>query len=578
MGWSRALAGYAGTALLAAALLWPILRLNRADLRIPFLYEHDALAVHTLVKSLIDVGWCTQNPYLGTPHGLDFRDYPIPDLLHMLALKLIAQATGDWALTCNLYYLLSFPLTALTAVWVIRQLGLPWPLATAGAVMYAFLPYHLLRGQAHLFLAAYFLVPIACWLLIRLDQETTSPPAWTYAFCLILPTAGVYYAFFTFSLLLVVAGRRVVATGRLRASVAPLLLAGAVALGTLAACLPTLLYRLREGDNPEAIVRFPVEAEIYGLKLVQLLMPLSGHRWWFLRHLKDAYNSSMPINESDCATLGMVGSLGFLVLLGRVLLRRPTGDRSALLDTLATLVLAAFLLATVGGVGTLVNYWLTPYIRAYNRISVFIAFYSILAVLIVIDGWSRHVAWLGSRPSLTWAVSLVLVGLAVLDQTSRRCAPSYKRVREEFASDAGLVAEIERQLPRGAKVFQLPYQPFPEAGLLHALGSYDLLRGYLHSRELRWSFGAYRGRAGDQWQRSLKNLPAAELVRRLRAAGFAGIYLDRRGFADGGAQLESDLGRILGTTPLVSANRRQVFYPFPADWPDTLPTAMVGRQ
>ena len=48
-------------------------------------------------------------------------------------------------------------------------------------------------------------------------------------------------------------------------------------------------------------------------------------------------------------------------------------------------------------------------------------------------------------------------------------------------------------------MFQLPYLYFPEAPSTAHLGPYDLVRGYLHSDDLAWSWGAVRGRGAD-WQ------------------------------------------------------------------------------
>src|SRR5689334_5088007 len=61
----------------------------------------------------------------------------------------------------NLYYLLTYPLTALTAMLVFRWLGLTLPAAATGALLYAFQPYHHIRWELHYFLAAYWLVPLS---------------------------------------------------------------------------------------------------------------------------------------------------------------------------------------------------------------------------------------------------------------------------------------------------------------------------------------------------------------------------------------------------------------------------------
>ena len=89
-------------------------------------------------------------------------------------------------------------------------------------------------------------------------------------------------------------------------------------------------------------------------------------------------------------------------------------------------------------------------------------------------------------------------------------------------------------------IFQLPYTPFPEQPAIHKMGGYDHLRGYLHAKNLRWSFGAIKNRDVDLAQRHVASLAPAELAEALAVAGFSGIYLDRYGYEDNGAALESD--------------------------------------
>jgi phosphoglycerol transferase len=101
---------------------------------------------------------------------------------------------------------------------------------------------------------------------------------------------------------------------------------------------------------------------------------------------------------------------------------------------------------------------------------------------------------------------------------------------------------------------------FPEHLPINDMSDYDHFRGYVHSRTLRWSYGAMRGRAGDLWQREAATQPPEQLVETLVCAGFAGIYLDRNGYADQGEAVEAELSRILGAAPLVSRNGRLAFF------------------
>ena len=98
----------------------------------------------------------------------ELHDFPIVDHLHFAALWLLGQAWPNPFAVYNLYYLLTYPLTVLTTMAVLRHFGLSIPAAGTGGLLYAFLPYHYLRGVGHYFLAAYYIIPltllVALWL------------------------------------------------------------------------------------------------------------------------------------------------------------------------------------------------------------------------------------------------------------------------------------------------------------------------------------------------------------------------------------------------------------------------------
>ena len=50
------------------------------------------------------------------------------------------------------------------------------------------------------------------------------------------------------------------------------------------------------------------------------------------------------------------------------------------------------------------------------------------------------------------------------------------------------------------------------------------------------------------------------MVRGVAAAGYAGIYVDRYGYADEGEKLERELAAATGRDPLVSPNGRLSFF------------------
>src|SRR5207237_2436727 len=93
------------------------------------------------------------------PGSFQMFDYPMADHLHFAVMKLISFIVRDFAVVCNVYYLLTFPLITLSCLCVFRCFKLSYGPAIFGSLLYSFLPYHFQRGQPHLFLSGYYLIP-----------------------------------------------------------------------------------------------------------------------------------------------------------------------------------------------------------------------------------------------------------------------------------------------------------------------------------------------------------------------------------------------------------------------------------
>jgi phosphoglycerol transferase len=133
-------------------------------------------------------------------------------------------------------------------------------------------------------------------------------------------------------------------------------------------------------------------------------------------------------------------------------------------------------------------------------------------------------------------------------------------MQTQVASDADFVKRIEAAVPVNAMIFQLPYMPFPENVPIYKLYDYDHLLGYLHSHTLRWSYAAIRGRETDAWLKDVSGKSGDQLVNALVFAGFSGIYVDRFGYGDRGASLDSQLRQSLGVMPITSSDGRLFFF------------------
>jgi phosphoglycerol transferase len=602
-----------GIALATVLVLVFGLRLWKASWGVPFVYGTDPGTVSVyagdapfylmLVQSMIVHGSYATNASLGAPFSQELHDLPHGlDNLQFAVLGLLGKITGSPAVTVNLYFLLTFVLVALVAHFTLCALGLRRSTAAALALVYTFLPYHFARGSAHILLSGYFMVPVAVLLILRVcsdrppflvrdskgrDHLTFARPTWLWLIaCVGIASTGPYYAFFTIFFLLVAAvaewaagrGRRALASAGV--AVAAILAMAIVNMG------PSIAYWARNGTNANVAGRNAHETEINGLKISQLVLPFTGHRIPLLRDLTDRANRDTPVKSENGQQLGVIGAVGFVGLLGLGLValvghgrRRPgatwpttpVGTMPEVLSRLSMLTIVGCVTAAVSGFSLLVAALGAREIRSWNRISIFLGFFALLAVGYGVDRLlDRLGARAAARPSSSaarrWPIvrTAVLAGLvlvALLDQVTPAVVPAYAATKARWDSDHAFATAVADRLPDGAAVFDLPYVRFPEAGTVYGAGPYDEARGFLHvGGRLRWSFGGTVGRNGT-WQKRVGNFPTDILVAEVAALGFDGIEVDTAAFGDEGGLIRTGLRMALHReADVVSPDRRLLFY------------------
>jgi len=558
------------------------LRLWNADFEVPFAYNEDALLTSALVKGLIENDWYITNPSLGMPLGASSYDFPKSSGLHLICLKAIALFFPHYAVTLNLYFLLSFPLVALTSFFVFREFRLETVPASVCSLLFSFIHFHFYRGEWHLFHSAYFMVPpsilVILWLLQgkivfsgKKDKSSKgllgkvrSRSLVALVILLLTASTNFYLPFFTCFFLLVAGVLSAFQRRSFRPLVSGTILVVVVIAGVFINAYPHLAYRWSHGSNSSVANRHPREAEVYGLMISQLLLPGRFHRVDRLARFRSYYDRSTPLSsENGSPTLGLVGSTGFLGLLFLQFVphfSRVFSRHAATLRSLAALNLAAILLAIVGGGSSLFAYLISPQIRAYNRMSIYIAFFGFFAVCIFLDWASTQYCRRGFRKVLFLVMCAALLIGGILDQTVDRYVPRYAEIAAMNDSDHDFVQKLETRLPERAMIFQLPYVPWPEFPTVSGLTDYQHFRPYLHSKTLRWSYGSMKGRIGDVWQREVVSRPPDQMARILAATGFAGIYVDRRGFPDYGDRMINRLVKIIGSEPLDSSDGHRAFF------------------
>lgn len=555
-------------------------RLWEYDFSVPLGYASgDGLLTMRIVKGFFENGTYFENPLLGAPFGSVFIDYPIgTDFLHLFILYLLSNLFGTYTFAFTGYYLLLFPLTALVCYITMRMLGNPTVFAFVGALLFSFSPYRFLRGTTHYFLSAYTLVPLGVLLLFWLAEDARflswNKDFWKYkrnimaiVILALFSISGLYYSFFLCFFCIVVAALCLFRMeGDFKKALKNLLqrvgtFTGIVVLAGLGAFVPMWIQQNKYGASSIAVSRGFSGAEIYGLKLSQLLVPVQGHGIPPLEALVWAFNNKLPLaNENRSAYLGVIGALGFLALLVVLFLpKERLGNHEKSLVFLSRLNLAAILLATIGGFSTIIGIFI-PQIRGYNRISVYILFFSILCACMLMRQCCSRVA----KNKRKW-IPMLCAGLCMFSLWEQIIVyQGHTSEAKTYHAHEKFVQQIETTVGSDGMIFQLPYQGFPEQPPINNMQDYAQSIGYLHSDTLRWSYGEYKGREGDEWVKSVSELPTDQMVNAIAEMGFDGIYINTTGYLPQELlQLQEELALLLEGQPLVSEGEELLFYPLP---------------
>lgn len=564
--WKLILLGALASFFLASILISGIPEGLVPNLSVPYSYGGDGL-FHAWMAQRVHEGWLFENARSGYPFGSNFFDFPGSDGGDHLIIKWTALLTGGWVGGVNLFYLLGFVSCFIATYVTARGFGLNRSFAMAASAIYTFVPFHFLR-LPHLFYTWYFVAPLFFYLALALYRTPAKLPgsrttlgklALAAVGMVVLASFGVYYALFGIIMLALAGILSAVRSGHLQGTKKAVLLCTFAVAGVLLNVSPNLVGNFTEGRNPEAAQRLPLESEHYGLKLIQLLMPRGDHRSSTLREVAHKYNHSSPlINENASASMGIIGSAGFMLALLLVALAPARLKVDERLHLLAAIIFVLFMFATIGGLGSLFALVVSPLIRGWNRISIFIACGSILFFFVALQ------CLLYKRPRYTRysaAIASVLVLFGLSDQTASVCQDCNANRKVAFENDQQFVQTIEKTLPVGAAIYQLPYIGFPEMPVMHRLQNYQMMTGVLHSSALHWSFGGMKGRPGDLFYRSLTKEPLSHQLEVIRRLGFNGIYIDRRGYEDNGHAVIEELTQLLHMPPTFEhASKEIVFF------------------
>jgi len=487
-------------------------------------------------------------PELGAPGQADWTSVPtIEEVPHYLT-GVLARFTGLFA-ALNIKLLLGHLLSALTFYLVARYFACAISWAFLGGLAYGLAPFIFSESPHHSVVAYVWHIP----LFLVVWQWVSTPPGiqplskkfwFALAVALIAGLQNIYYTNI-FCQLTLLGGVLLFLRERSKPALVSVfsIIAGSAAAFALMN-IDTWMYKLSYEGASFAIERQFKWLEIYALKLSDLFIPLSTHQSPAFR-LFNLNHSQQIVLSNEGTYLGLVGIASLLLLLGvsayRIIFRSAKA-----IPAEAWQILWIFAVFTTGGLNAISGIFGLTLFRAGYRLSIVIL---AIALLFAMRQATRYFA---GQKKLGHLVVVALTLIVIWDQMPLAPSVEEKALRSlQVESDRQFAMAMEKALPQGAMIFQLPVMSFPEAPVA-GITPYEHLRPYLYTENLRYSFGSTKHVLETGWQSQLVDLPLDQTIELLRKQGFGAIYINRKGFPDRGESILAGLANAGLTKTLES--------------------------
>ena len=587
-------------AILSLVVFCLIFQMWKVDLTLPtFNYNNDGLFSIFIIKNIINTGYYACSDKIGVPHLTEqfcLYDFPMQsDMFHMMIVKFIALFTGNPFLVANIFFIMTFMLISTTSFIALRQFGVGVLSALLVGVLYAFVPYHFVRNVWHLFLSNYALIPLSIMVALWIAQDkigifyvnakqqyaVRSNKFFFISLAIAVFAAGnnIYYAYYSCVVFVFVWFLNGLRKGKFFGdqTIEVGLLCLATFLTLFYLYIPTLFYQLSHGFNPYLAGRGVAASEVFGLKIIDLFMPVSNHYLDYLAN--ERINLDFQIDagwERISESLGFISSVGFMFLFVWFLGRDFNHENSLISQTikklsfsteektiisyLAKINVFILLFATVGGLVMFISLAF-PTLRSHARFAIFVSFISLFLVAMIFDKIVEGKIF-GKKIYAQILIIFISV-LAILDQVGKVSSDTAqsKGLVEKFYSDRDFIAAIENSVPEKSMIFVLPQYGFPEDGY----DDYRSVIAYAHSKNLRWSYPVVAGRESFFWQQKAVNGSLEFFLKTIKEAGFVGVYLDKEQYSGKNGtknwmKLDAFMIKHSKAPKLVSKNKNLIFY------------------
>jgi phosphoglycerol transferase len=485
------------------------------------------------------------NDQFGFPTGLNWGYFPTANWLNLIPISLIDAMFGighglKWV------FIFSFPISFLVAYACGREIKLSKGINLLISYSATLLPWHFYR-IFHFDYGVLYPMFLCVLLGLRQFRSGTKPDirsrTLNYFILLCIVLSGPYYLAFTVIILLSVFFIEIIQKFEIQHAIKQFNLLIYSVIAFLILQIPFVLGQYRDISSQRVIGRSSADTLLYGGRLDILMSPsIESNLPYFSQFLKKLPRITQ-INEAQFqSNYGTLATTIFLlVFLGyftKLLFTSTAGhhDNEVIVLRLGVLTTFCILFFTVGGPNHLIALYLTPQIRAWNRMT------PVILMLVLLGGGKslelilrRNKIYVSLKKSQKLLVAVGVFSLVLLDQSPKYSAGSYlvDDARQLQSAVAAYNNKIEELIPEKCGILQLPVMSFPENGPINGLDTYKHFDVSLQNPNKNWTFGAVKNVPGGSYQSKYADRSAETIFEIAKNDGLCGIHVDIRGFSVG---------------------------------------------
>lgn len=537
------------TVVSSLAIVFFVYRLWEREITCPIVYYGDGVGGLLSIKNIVNGNGFFNFPSLRAPYGE--YNYNQDYILPLMIISIFSIFTKSVGALSNMFWLFTYVLTACTTYAFLRKVRCTPIIASLGAIIYNFLPYHYFRLE-HFWLFGCYIIPLIGWIVIDilegniLDNSTKIKIGKKYfnqkllidlIFSILIGLNGLYYSYF--AVLLFVFSGIIAAIEKKKVKNLLLVFLYSVIIFAIILYFMVILGYVHDGGKALsniASTRGVGDVHTYSLDMFLMFLPIPGHRIsMFNEFTHYCYNTFGIRTENYEAALGLIMSIGLIISIFFAFLSKRKNQEFIAIRQFGILNLFIIIVASIGGLGTFVSIFISSAIRCYNRISVIIALFSIATVCLTVNYLFNKYR---TRFATELFITVIIVFIGIYDQTSPMFAEytSYDALSHEYSGpraeadlrykeDMEYVKNIELILGAGKNIYILPN----EGQYSQDRVPFAKTKGYICGKVSNWSTSIL----DTQYKNSLSLIEGGDFnsfIKNISLLGFSGVIIDKNSF------------------------------------------------